>query len=136
MKANAIPPQPDETFFPSARTRAVPSDHQTKKTCDRQRIVATLRGKSNGNPITCTANDKDLISYVDYNPPKRNVIVNGGGILRRAFSALRQATYASRQRQVEREIAKYVALRGGRITDDLEREITRRLLTSDWGPRE
>ena len=41
----------------------------------------------------------------------------------------------SRQRQVEREIAKYVALRGGRITDDLEREITRRLLTSDWGPR-
>src|SRR5262249_24689480 len=98
------------------------------KTCDRQRIVATLRGKSNGNPITYTANDKDLISYVDYNPPKRNVIVNGGGILRRAFSALRQATYASRQRQVERAIAKYVALRGGRITDDLEREITRHLL--------
>jgi len=26
MKANAIPPQPDETYFPSARTKSVPSD--------------------------------------------------------------------------------------------------------------
>ena len=37
IKANAIPPQPDENFFPSARTKAVQSDDQTKKTCDRQR---------------------------------------------------------------------------------------------------
>ena len=45
VRANAIPPQPDETFFPSARTKAVPSavpsavlsDDQTKKTCDRER---------------------------------------------------------------------------------------------------
>src|SRR5262245_62339015 len=40
-KANAIPPQPDETFFPSARTKAVLSavlsDDQTKKTRDRER---------------------------------------------------------------------------------------------------
>ena len=103
MKANAIPPQPDETFFPSARY---------------------------------TANHKNLASYVDYNPPKRNAIVNGVGILRRVFAALLKAMDESRQRQVEREIAKYVALRGGRITDDLEREITRRLFTSDWSPRE
>ena len=35
VKANAIPPQPDETFFPSARTKsvlsAVLSNDQTKK---------------------------------------------------------------------------------------------------------
>jgi len=133
MKANAIPPQPDETFFPSAQTKAVTSDDQTKKACDRQRSVGTLRGKFNGNPVAYTANHKSLASYVGYNSPKRNAIVNG---LRRVFAALLKAMDDSRQRQVEREIAKYVALRGGRITDDLEREITRRLLTSDWSPRE
>jgi hypothetical protein len=37
VKANATPPQPDENFFPSTRTKAVLSDDQTKKTCDRQR---------------------------------------------------------------------------------------------------
>ena len=37
VRANAIPPQPDETFFPSARTKAVLSDDQTKKTRDRER---------------------------------------------------------------------------------------------------
>ena len=133
MKANAIPPQPDETYFPSARTKSVPSDEQTKKARDRQRSVATLRGKFNGKLITSTANHKNLTSYVGYDPPKRSAIVNG---LRRVFAALLQAMYDSRQRQVEREIAKFVALRGGRMTDDLEREIARRLFTSDWSPRE
>ena len=41
IEANAIPPQPDETFFPSARTKAVLSavlsDDQTNKTRDRER---------------------------------------------------------------------------------------------------
>ena len=134
MKANAIPPQPDETFFPSARTKTVPSDDQTKKACDRRQIVASLRGKFNGKPIT--ANHKNLASSVGFNPRKRNAIVNGVVILRRVFAALLKAMDESRQRQVEREIAKYVALRGGRITDDLEREIMRRLVTSDWSPRE
>jgi hypothetical protein len=60
----------------------------------------------------------------------------GVGILRRVFDALLKAMEESRQKQIEREIANYVALRGGRMTDDLEREITRRLFTSDWGPRE
>ena len=63
--------------------------------------------------------------------PSRKVGASAYGTLR-----FLKAMDESRQRQVEREIAKYVALRGGRITDDLEREITRRLLTSDWGPRE
>ena len=133
MKVNAIPPQPDETYFPSARTKSVPSDEQTKKAWDRQRSAATLRRKFNGKLITSTANHKNLTPYVGYAPPKRSGIVNG---LRRVFAALLQATYDSRQRQIEREIAKFVALRGGRITDDLEREIMRRLVTSDWSPRE
>jgi hypothetical protein len=39
IEANAIPPQPDETFFPSARTKAVLvlSDDQTKKTRGHER---------------------------------------------------------------------------------------------------
>src|SRR5262249_1610182 len=66
IKANASSPQPDGTFFPSARTEAVPSDGQNKKACDCQRSVATLRGKFNGKPVAYTANHKNLASYVGY----------------------------------------------------------------------
>jgi hypothetical protein len=89
-----------------------------------------------GKPVAYTANHKNLASYVGYNPSKRNAILNGVGILRRVFGALLKAMDESRQRQVEREIANYVALRGGRMTDSLEREIARRLFTSDWNRRE
>ena len=57
------------------------------------------------------------------------------GILRRIFGALLNAMHESRRRQAEREIAYFVARRGGCVTDDLEREMTRRLSTSDWSPR-
>ena len=52
------------------------------------------------------------------------------------FGALLEAMRESRRRQTERDIANYVASRGGRMTDDLEREITRRLPTSDWSTHE
>ena len=83
--------------------------------------------------MSYTANHRDLAAYVD-DPPRRNV--NGVSILRRVFGALLKAMEESRQKQTEREIANYVALRGGPLTDDLEREMMRRLLTSDWSPRE
>jgi len=83
-----------------------------------------------------TASHKSRASYVGYDSPKRDAVVNGVGILRRVFGAFLEAMYESRRRQTDREIANYVALRGGRMTDDLEREITRRLFTSDWSPRE
>jgi hypothetical protein len=86
--------------------------------------------------MTYTAHHKNLASYVGCEPPRRNAAVNGIGILRRAFGALFEAIHESRRRQTERDIANFVALRGGRMTDDLEREITRRLFTSDWSPRE
>ena len=86
--------------------------------------------------MTYTANHKNLASYVSYNPPKRNAIVKKVGILRRIFDAIFDAMHESRRRQAEREIAKFVALRGGPITDDFEREMTRRLFTSNWSPRE
>ena len=76
--------------------------------------------------MTYTADHKNLASYVGHGPPRRNAV----------FGALLKAMHGSRRRQTERDIANYVASRGGRITDDLEREITRRLFTSDWSLRE
>ena len=86
--------------------------------------------------MSYTANYRNLAAYIGYDPPKRNVAVNGDGILRRAVGALLNGMEESRQKQTEQEIANFVALRGGPLTDDLEREMMRRLLTSDWNPRE
>jgi len=50
-------------------------------------------------------------------------------MLRRAFDAF----MGSRQRDVDRQIAHFLAARsGGHLTDNLEREISERLLTSGW----
>ena len=84
--------------------------------------------------MTDTANHEKLASYGGYNPPKRNAIMKGVGILRRFFQAIFDAMDESRRRQAEREIANFVARQGGRFTDDLEREMTRRLFTSGWSP--
>lgn len=46
------------------------------------------------------------------------------GFFARAIAAMKLA----RQRQAEREIARYLALTGGNLTDEIEREIQRRLL--------
>jgi hypothetical protein len=37
----------------------------------------------------------------------------------------------SRQRQTDREIARFVARSGGRLTDDMERRLTQYLLSRD-----
>jgi hypothetical protein len=51
------------------------------------------------------------------------------GILRRMFDAFME----TRQRDVDRQIARFLAGRSGEtLTDDLEREISHRLSTSNW----
>lgn len=85
--------------------------------------------------MSYTAHHKNLAAYVG-DPPRRNVAVNRVGILRRTFDAFLNAMEKSRQKQTEREIANFVASRGGPLTDDLEREMMRRLFASDWSPRE
>ena len=51
------------------------------------------------------------------------------GILRRMFDAFME----SRQREAERQIARFLAGRSdGALTDALEREIAQRLSTSNW----
>jgi len=61
--------------------------------------------------------------------PKRHV-TSKPNLLRRVFEAF----MASRQRDVDRQVARLLAGRsGGHLTDSLEREISQHLLTSGWG---
>jgi hypothetical protein len=86
--------------------------------------------------MTYTADHKNFALYASYDVPKRNAIMNSVGSLRRTFSALLEAMDESRLRHAERVISRYVALRGSRMTDEVEREIGRRLFFSDWKPRD
>ena len=53
------------------------------------------------------------------------------GLLRLIF----EAVVDSRRRSAERDIARFVGRTGGRFTDDIERQITNRLVNSDWNFR-
>jgi len=99
-------------------------------------VVAALRGKSNGERMTDAANHKNLTDYVGYDSAKRNTVVRRIGVLRLIFDSVLNAMYESCRAQAEREIANFVARRGGRMTDEFEREMARHLFTSDWSPRE
>ena len=44
------------------------------------------------------------------------------------FKRVLKAMVEARQRQAEREIAQYLAMTGGKLTDDIERTIERRFL--------
>ena len=81
--------------------------------------------------MTSLAHRKDLAPWTH--------AVAGGHVVAAATRALLRIVDAignSRQRQAERDIARVVAARGGRITDDLEREMTQRLTRSDWSLRD
>jgi hypothetical protein len=65
------------------------------------------------------------MAYVPYTSATRDFVTdkpepNRAGFFRRLVNAI----FVSRQRQVEREIARY--LQNGRFTDEVEREIERR----------
>jgi len=60
-------------------------------------------------------------------------VANGVGVrLRRLARRLTDALEAQRQSEVDREAARLLAQSGGRLTDSLEREITRKVFASDW----
>ena len=62
--------------------------------------------------MTHTADHKNFALYASYDVPKRNAIMSFVGSLRRTFSALLEAMDESRRRHAEKEISRYVALRG------------------------
>jgi hypothetical protein len=41
----------------------------------------------------------------------------------------------SGQNQADRDIARFVIRSGGRLTDEIEREMTQRLFKGNWNPR-
>jgi hypothetical protein len=50
------------------------------------------------------------------------------GLLRRIFGGI----FESREQQAERNAADYIARSGGRLTDEIERQITDRIVGGSW----
>ena len=79
--------------------------------------------------MTYAAHHGDFIPYFPYQTSTgSNAVTNKAGVLRRIFDAI----FESRQKQVDREITRFLARSGGRFTDDIEREMMQRLLTGNW----
>jgi hypothetical protein len=67
--------------------------------------------------------------FVAQSPTAKRSVVKRPG----PFARLIHAMEVSRQHQAEREIARFVASRGDKFTDETEREIERRFLSSPSG---
>jgi hypothetical protein len=69
------------------------------------------------------------MAYVPYTPATRGFVTDRPERKRNGlFRWLANAIYVSRQRQIEREIARY--LQNSRFTDEAEREIERRFFST------
>jgi hypothetical protein len=84
--------------------------------------------------MSYAAHHKDFGSFVSHQPARKGqAVAKKAGILRRFFDAFVEL----RQRDVDRQIARFLAARsGGTLTDGLEREISQRVLTSNWSLNE
>jgi hypothetical protein len=79
--------------------------------------------------MSYAAHRKDFGSLVSPAPSEHEPVAKKPGILRRIFDSIIE----SRQREADRQIARFLAGRsGGTLTDSLEREISQRLFTSNW----
>jgi hypothetical protein len=79
--------------------------------------------------MTYAAHRKDFGSLISGTASSVDNAAKKRGILRRIFDAFME----SRQRDIDRQIARFLAARSGEtLTDDLEREISQRVLTSNW----
>jgi hypothetical protein len=67
--------------------------------------------------------------FVSHAPAAKRLAVKRPG----PFERLIDAMEVSRQRQAEREIARFVAGRGDKFTDEIERDIERRFLSTRSG---
>ena len=86
--------------------------------------------------FTLTSSDKntsDLASRTDMTTAGTlsNGVENKAGILLRIFNSL----FESRERQTDRNVARFFAQSGMCLTDGMEREMTQRLLTGNWSYR-
>ena len=72
--------------------------------------------------VTSATTARDF-AYRDAAPRKRTTA-------RDLFNRFMDAMIAARRRQVEREIGRFLRDNGGKLTDDVERTIERRFLTT------
>jgi hypothetical protein len=83
--------------------------------------------------MTYAANYRDFSScFRDKTSAKSSPDATKPGIMRRIFGAI----FETRQEQIEREVARFVARSGGHITDDIERKIIQHFFTSNWNARQ
>ena len=83
--------------------------------------------------MTYAAHHENFVPYVGgEEPTNREAAAKRFGVLRRIFDAVMH----SRRRHADQEIAAFLARSGGRLTDDLERELIRRITMSDWRMRD
>ena len=88
--------------------------------------------------FTLTSSDEiatpDLVSrtVVTTGETLSNGDANKAGILLRIVNSI----FEWRRKLADRHIADFLTRSGGRLTDNLEREMTQRLLTGDWSYRQ
>jgi hypothetical protein len=80
--------------------------------------------------MSYAAHRKEFGSLVSHRTsPTEEGAARKAGFLRRIFNTI----MVSRQREADRQIARFLAARsGGVLTDNLEREMMQRLSTSNW----
>ena len=82
--------------------------------------------------MTYAAHHAEFSHYADHESAPEQRVANRAGLLRRIF----EAVFESRQRRADKQIARFIAHAGGRLTDDIERRMMARLTTSEWRARE
>jgi hypothetical protein len=79
--------------------------------------------------MSYAAHSRDFDSFVSEPSTKCGSVPKKAGILERIFNAFME----TRQRDADRQVTRFLAGRsGGTLTDNLEREISHRLSTSNW----
>ncbi len=78
--------------------------------------------------MTDAAYHGELLASLDRKPVAPTAVANRRGLLRRIFDAV----YESRRRHADREVAAFIERSGGRMTDNIEFQISQRLMTGDW----
>ena len=81
--------------------------------------------------MTHAAHHGEIPRSCNPKPAVRTAVASRRGIWRRLFDAV----YESRRRHAERDIARLINRSGGRITDDVEFQMSQRLMTGDWTVR-
>lgn len=78
--------------------------------------------------MTYAPRPNEFVPYYDVPVAHRGAVTKRPGLWRRLIDAIVE----SPEQQMERETAAYIARTGGRLTDEIERQITDRLITGKW----